>query len=357
MRIWRLPSSNSGVMFFASLESSFLADCRKRRERAEHEVSRFVLRAKRDVFEQLKDDWRMPRSVNYIERYNAFMKMKDREDFFKRLDQTFKFADGIVSRADGVCPEKALNDAAKELGRQVKALDGVIVAPSDDGSRRAEKPKMGGSEESMRERERIVSQLKEMFDRALESADEGEAIRSFALETKEWSDRDKRALEEASFEVESAIEEIKRKRADSVAGTAFAVLDFASFSAEIACNRIGDIDKIQALSSEVEKSFLAFKEIVRDNGLFAAFSNEGSYGTCCGYRYNSWRDDAIYSEFTGANQTVADGISLCIEEGEGGDTIERSIERMREANGGPYDGFLMMVICFTLSPFGMATSS
>ena len=43
----------------------------------------------------------------------------------------------------------------------------------------------------------------------------------------------------------------------------------------------------------VRASFKTFSQVVRDNGLFAAFSEEGSYSSCSGYIIDTWWTDMI----------------------------------------------------------------
>lgn len=46
-------------------------------------------------------------------------------------------------------------------------------------------------------------------------------------------------------------------------------------------------------------SFKTFSQVVRDNGLLAAFSEEGSYGSCSGYVIDAWWTDMIEDEYIG----------------------------------------------------------
>ena len=324
-----------------SLKSRFLSECKRHEEQAKNEVVRYGQKAKADIFQSLKDDPRMPRSVNYIERYNALMKTQDRKVFFDRLARTFDLADDIVAKADELHVKEALDDAAREMAQRMKRLDGIAIVSADDGNE-ASSPvaaRRNSPEES--ERTRIVEQLEAAFEGALGPVEENDSARDFSQEASEWAKRNKKALEEASSAAIDAINEIRRKRAESIAGSAFSTPDLESFAAEVTCERVGDSEKIRELSREVRKSFATFKEVVQDNGLFAAFSSEGSYGACRGYSYNAWwDDDELYTEYTGDAQRSVREITLCVEEDEGGDAIERSIERMREANRRPYDGFL-----------------
>ena len=82
--------------------------------------------------------------------------------------------------------------------------------------------------------------------------------------------------------------------------------------------------------------------MVRDNGLLAAFSEEGSYGSCSGYVIDAWWTDMIEDEYIGLKPGEGEygDIATDVCEDKGGDSLERTIERMRAFNKQRYWGML-----------------
>jgi len=90
----------------------------------------------------------------------------------------------------------------------------------------------------------------------------------------------------------------------------------------------------------VRTSFKTFSQVVRDNGLFAAFSEEGSYGSCSGYVFDAWWNDDLEDEYIGLKpgEGKYGDIATDVCEDKGGDSLERTIERMRTFNKQRYWG-------------------
>ena len=84
----------------------------------------------------------------------------------------------------------------------------------------------------------------------------------------------------------------------------------------------------------VRVSFKTFSQVVRDNGLLAAFSEEGSYGSCSGYVIDAWWTDMIEDEYIGLKPGEGEygDIATDVCEDKGGDSLERTIERMHAFN-------------------------
>ena len=135
-----------------------------------------------------------------------------------------------------------------------------------------------------------------------------------------------------------------RNSAHSVAGNKLMLSEMPAFDGSAVLEAKLDVNQVRELAAEVRKSFKTFKEVVRDNGLFAAFASEGTFGACKGWRFGFWWDDFLYdmSQYEGSipGRSEMRDIPCDIEEDEGGDSLEKSIERMQRFNKKRYFGLL-----------------
>lgn len=221
---------------------------------------RFFTKSRKRAMRLLLRDERMPKSLNYKERYRALLKIDDRRQVLTRIGQTIDRAKEIV-RSDALDHvDKACRDAAESVWSNLKRLDAT---------------------------------------------------------------------------------------AEQVLGTRLSGAGFARYTGGVTCVRRVEPEVLEQLAAEVDRSFATFRDVVMDNGLFAAFAPEGSYGACKGWRgWWDWDgdlyDDTPYLKgggFTGEGADVQD-IPGVFEEDAGGDAPVRAVERMREENKRPYDGFL-----------------
>ena len=116
----------------------------------------------------------------------------------------------------------------------------------------------------------------------------------------------------------------------------------------------GQAGEVRALAQEVDISFARFSEVVRDNGLFAAFPDAGGVaGRCAGDAWDEWDEDetpTAGAECRDPPEALACGlwlvdedaprVSLRMQEEPGGDSAERAVQRMRAFNRRAYHGFL-----------------
>ena len=322
---------------------SFESERRARRRAAMDAVADYCDKARADVLEPLKKDPRMPRYINYLERYRALMGMDDRSAVLSRLGATLDLADKILDAVGEVDAQEALTEAADDYARKVALLDGIQVADADrmseDGQREALRPPVAAAPGSSE----VAAAIEAAFAGAMGglSAIEAEKFEEIeAAKAREKAIDDQ--LEAAEEAVAKAVEAIMRSRAESVAGAVLEVPHPADFDGEIVVKTTEDVGRVRELSAEVRKSFDTFAKVVGDNGLFAAFASEGSYGACSGTRFSWWWDDIIEEEYHGDKPgiEVYDDIPTGVEEDEGGDALETSIERMREFNKQEYWGLL-----------------
>lgn len=321
---------------------SFESERRARRRAAMDAVADYCDKARADVLEPLKKDPRMPRCINYLERYRALMGMDDRSAVLSRLGATLDLADKILDVGE-VDAQEALTEAADDYARKVALLDGIQVADADrmpeGGQREALRPPVAAAPAPFE----MAVAIEAAFAGAMGGlpaieAEKFEEIEAAKVREKAIGDQ----LEAAEEATVKAAEAIMRSRAESVAGAVLAVSHPADFDGEIVVKTTEDVGRVRELSAEVRKSFDTFAKVVRDNGLFAAFASEGSYGACSGARFSWWWDDIIEEEYHGDKPglEVYDDIPTGVEEDEGGDALEVSIDRMREFNKQEYWGLL-----------------
>lgn len=308
-------------------------------------IDGYCSEARRAVLEALKNDPRMPRPINYLERYGAMMRMQDRDEVLQKIESTLDLADRILADVGAVDVQAALTEAAEAYAERVMGLEGVRVVESaglesldsddDDGLRAIDVTDCDINKiigEAFAEAWGGQTMLEVQMTQQLESArDKEEAINR-------QTDRAKKAATKSARTAYG-------RRARSVTG---AVLTFDRpdpFDGAVGARLAKDPALVRALAAEVRTSFATFTQVVQDNGLFAAFSNENSYGACQGYRYDWWSDlfyDESDDEYCGdlPGRREYDDIPTVVKEGKSGDSLEMSIERMRAFNKRKYWGLL-----------------
>ena len=106
-------------------------------------------------------------------------------------------------------------------------------------------------------------------------------------------------IADASNAAKSAAAQMRRARAAQAEGKAFYMGDIAAFTGKVSAEMQRDQAQLLELIELVRASFKTFSQVVRDNGLFAAFSEEGSYGSCSGYVLDTWWNDELEDEYIG----------------------------------------------------------
>ena len=321
---------------------------RKRRSRisnVSNAIGGYCYEAQCAVLESLKNDPRMPRSVNYLERYGLLMRMQDRGEVLRRIESTLDLADRILDSVEAIDVKGALTEAAGAYAGRVMGLDGIRVCEpgglSDPDFIDDEPPTVDYADFDMEEL--IGEAFSEAWgaQTALEDEKTRELMSARARE-KVVDEQVDRAKKMATKAAQAAC----RRRARSVAGSVLAIEQPADFSGSVGAKLVNDPALVCALAAEVRRSFATFTQVVQDNGLFAAFSNETSYGACRGYRFNWWWSDLFYDECEdeyygdAPGQQKYDDIPTAVKEDAGGDSLEKTVERMRVFNKQRYWGLL-----------------
>lgn len=305
-------------------------------------VAGYCDKVRTDVLKSLKADRRMPRMINYLERYSALVGMDGRSDVLERLDSTLSLADDILDATGGVDARGALKDAADTYAQGIMHLDGIRIAEAD---------RMPEGEEPDAELPGFATPTPSEIIRVMEAAFAGVLGDLPEVEVRKIEEveaakgREKLVGEQIAAAAEAAVraaEVIVRARAVSVAGAVLAVGQPVGFDGDIEPRLAMDPSRVRELSAEVHKSFGVFKRVVADNGLFAAFASDGSYGACRGARFDWWWEGFFDDEYFGEKpgRKAYGDIPTNVEEDEGGDALEKSIKRMREFNERKYWGLL-----------------
>lgn len=314
---------------------------RRMAQLAVKEVEAYCDAVKSEVLKDLKHDVRMPSTINYLERYNALVGMQDRKEVLRLIDLTIDAAEKIVQSAAVVDVQAALRDAAFNYAQRVAQLNGILVGePAGDAPQELQDlaTSQGKDDEAG-----IAEAAERAFLAALGdmSPYEAEALRV-------QMDSDVRAqkvcakIADASNAAKSAAAQMRRVRAARVEGEVFDVGDIAAFTGNVSAKMQRDQTQLLELVELVRTSFKTFSQVVRDNGLFAAFSEEGSYGSCSGYVFDTWWNDELEDEYIGLKpgEGKYGDIATDVCEDKGGDSLERAIERMRAFNKERYWGML-----------------
>lgn len=321
-------------------------------ERAAAIVRDYCRQARSEVLDALRKDSRMPRSINYLERYGALAGMDDRRVVLGKIESTLDLADEILAGVEHIDAQGALVEAAETYAQRVMRLDGICVSDPDrlsEVSAAEETPAV--DDEREQEPPELVRVIEAAFAESLgelpvleaEKAEEVDAARAREQLVSDQIDAASRAAAQAA-------EALEHSEAEGVAGAVLRVEAPAAFGGEAVLEAVGDAELLRALSAEVRKSFGTFSQVVQDNGLFSAFSNEGSYGACKGVRSSWWFDDLLggecyeecYDEYLGEapGRRRCDDIPTGVKEAQGGDSAEMALERMRDFNKQKYWGML-----------------
>lgn len=304
-----------------------------------------LAKARANMRQSLRDDPRMPRTINYQERYNALVDLQDRSKVLSLLKGTLDLADTILADVGDVNVQEAVQDAAGGFRRSLHVVDGVIVCQPEH---RAEELFEEGEAlrlvkdevEPLGFGELVRQAFYESFGDLTET--ERKALVADKTEQERKEVREKR-LEKACEAAVRAGEVYRHTLAQEVSGAALETGELAAFSGKACATLRRDPAEVRQLSAAVRMSFKTFTQVVQDNGLYAAFSSRGDYGACKGYSYSWW--DAFDDEYDvafgycGRRPNGMASIPSAVQEDEGGDTTERAIERMAAFNKLPYDGF------------------
>lgn len=318
------------------------------RERRAQAVCRVLDEARSKAFDdmlnELSRDPEMVKPINYVERYNALRSVGDSRVVVQKLELTLDQADALLKRVSASNPASALERAAAAYAKSAMEFSGAEVGePDDDVSSELidlQRSLGDGLVSASRELGDEIAQLvRGVFDEcATPSSDAvvqaAERERARHLEDGERN----RELVDAVLSAIDAVLRAAVENAEQVAGKKLTFDLPDAYTCDVSLGDVSSAEKLGELAREVRRSFATFKEVVADNGVFAAFAGTGSFGNCQGDIW-FWDDECEYTGGRPGSRQL-EGIECGVEEDRGGDSLERCIERMREFNVREYWGML-----------------
>ena len=318
------------------------------RERRAQAVCRMLDEARSkaydDMMDELSCDPEMVKPINYVERYNALRSVGDSRVVVQKLELTLDQADALLKRVSASNPASALERAAAAYAKSAMEFSGAEVGePDDDVSSELidlQRSLGDGLVSASRELGDEIAQLvRGVFDEcATPSSDAvvqaAERERARHLEDGERN----RELVDAVLSAIDAVLRAAVENAEQVAGKKLTFDLPDAYTCDVSLGDVSSAEKLGELAREVRRSFATFKEVIADNGVFAAFAGTGSFGNCQGDIW-FWDDECEYTGGRPGSRQL-EGIECGVEEDRVGDSLERCIERMREFNAREYWGML-----------------
>lgn len=297
-----------------------------------------------DMMDELSCDPEMVKPINYVERYNALRSVGDSRVVVQKLELTLDQADALLKRVSASNPASALERAAAAYAKSAMEFSGAEVGEPDDdvSSELIDLQRSLGDGLVFASRElgdEIAQLVRGVFDEC--AAPSSDAVVQAAERERARHLEDGERNRELVDAVRSAIDSVLKaavENAEQVAGKKLTFDLPDAYTCDVSLEDVSSAEKLGELAREVRRSFATFKEVVADNGVFAAFAGTGSFGNCQGDIW-FWDDECEYTGGRPGSRQL-EGIECGIEEDQGGDSLERCIERMREFNAREYWGML-----------------
>lgn len=297
-----------------------------------------------DMMDELSCDPEMVKPINYVERYNALRSVGDSRVVVQKLELTLDQADALLKRVSASNPASALERAAAAYAKSAMEFSGAEVGePDDDVSSELidlQRSLGDGLVSASRELGDEIAQLvRGVFDEC--ATPSSDAVVQAAERERARHLEDGERNQELVDAVLSAIDAVLRaavENAEQVAGKKLTFDLPDAYTCDVSLGDVSSAEKLGELAREVRRSFATFKEVIADNGVFAAFAGTGSFGNCQGDIW-FWDDECEYTGGRPGSRQL-EGIECGVEEDRGGDSLERCIERMREFNAREYWGML-----------------
>ena len=297
-----------------------------------------------DMMDELSRDPEMVKPINYVERYNALRSVGDSRVVLQKLELTLDQADALLKRVSASNPASALERAAAAYAKSAMEFSGAEVGEPDDdvSSELIDLQRSLGDGLVFASRElgdEIAQLVRGVFDEC--ASPSSDAVVQAAERERARHLEDGERNRELVDAVRSAIDAVLKaavENAEQVAGKKLTFDLPDAYTCDVSLEDVSSAEKLGELAREVRRSFATFKEVVADNGVFAAFAGTGSFGNCQGDIW-FWDDECEYTGGRPGSRQL-EGIECGVEEDRGGDSLERCIERMREFNAREYWGML-----------------
>lgn len=330
-----------------SLASAWRSERSAVSARVERRVRELASAVSGSMRERLSRDERMPVAINHLERYSALKAIQDRNQLLARIEQTIDLAERAVGRSASLDPQAAVSEAAATFREALWRVSTIAVAPVEEGL------EADGAPAQSEDRASLLASFEEdagaAFDDALRLlGDFGDGAQSEEDRLSAFEE----SLRAAKEQAESAHRNRLKANAQTAAGKAVDLDDLPVFGGAVECVCLFEPAKVADLIAAVRESFATYCRVVRDNGVFSAFSEGSSFGRCVGRLswYSAWDDwaaeelgydDSEYLGDAGGREFVGSRIPTAVEDVEvDGDSLPTVISRMREFNRQKYYGML-----------------
>lgn len=328
-----------------SFENTARNDVLRRADRGRWAAAAFFRAVSGRRLQALRADLRMPQTINYVQRYQAFTRMQDRKQMLARLEQTVQLSSKILDAVPRLNPDEACREAARGIRLDVQVCANVPV-PLAKGAKEGEKPPaFPGAKPVIRSLDGV---LRAAFD---------DNAQSFSRKTPQEVSEEEfgKLCDRLWSRLDQAFVAFRDEQAVLVGGKTLSPDKLEEYDGSVAYQLRYDPGDLRLLLEEVQRSLETFKQVVADNGLFAAFLDESAYGQCCGYACG-WVGEfgeEVFASYSGANPQVSSGgsIPLAFEEDEGGDSPLKAVERMKSFNRKRYFGMLDDQFSFHVEAF------
>lgn len=330
------------------LKRSWAADRKGAAAMVEHAIRQYSQAALSCVRNSLEQDARMPLAINHLERYSAMKAMQDRKQLLMRLRQTLDLARDAIDRAGSIEVQAGFDNAAAAFRSSLEQVSSISIC--DIGEMDEEEfPVQDWADGDGSVLDGLIKEtevlLPELPDSLCESSDG-------ALDDEEALDRYRKQLDAAAAAAKVKHREVLRRLALTAVGKRIETQGLSEFQEVVTYSLIQDTASLRKLYVEVDKSFATYEAVVRDNGLFSAFSEGSSFGRCEGrlgwvLGWDDWslepygHDEDERYEGTVARKPVLSAIPTAIEDiDDEGDALSTVVERMCEFNRKRYFGIL-----------------
>lgn len=330
-----------------SLASGWRSERNAASARVERSVRELASAASDSMRERLSRDERMPVAINHLERYAAMKAIQDRNRLLARIEQTIDLAEIALGRSESLDPQAAISEAAAMFREALQRASAIAVAPVEEGL------EADGAPPQSEDRASLLASFEEDASAAFDDAlrflgDFGDGAQSEEDRLSAFGE----SLRAAKERAESAHRNRLRANAQAAAGKAVGLDGLPVFDGTVECVCVLEPVQVAELIAAVRESFATYCRVVRDNGVFSAFSEGSSFGRCVGRLswYSAWDDwsaeefgydDSEYLGDAGFREFVRSRIPTEIEDvEEKGDSLPTAISRMRELNKRKYCGML-----------------
>ena len=316
----------------------------KREQRASRAVEQYCSDCDSDIQKRLQKDPNMPGSVNWEERCAAFRKMDNRDKLLMRIEQTIGSAEKAIRHNAVIDPGTAISQAADKLFESYQRLRGLSVGAHkpDKSAEEVEAAAEGAVLDRRAGSRDAFASIEDAVVNAFREAmpDDADKVTEH-LDDDSLEKRFEREMEQALITARSAARAAEGANAKRVAGSSLDCSVIVPFSGDSPVEKKHDGAELLQLASEVRTSFKTYKQVIEANGVFSAFPDgKSDFGKCRGNVWDFWWDDDPEAEYTGRKHQEVEGIESAVEEDAEGDTVSRTIERMREFNKERYWGML-----------------